>query len=266
MPPHTEAHRGRSRLARTAARGFVWATSFPCRLLPQSRVKEAIKVRLLGFQNHLPWRLQINSGETAIQVGTPNPRTVFRYSKAAGPKGRVVIVEAEPSNVERLRQALPRLPHPNVTIVPKGAWSERGRLRLVLSPYNGDHKLPVPGIVHDNDYRPENTYERSVEIDVDTLDNIVHEARLERIDFISITVNGAEIEVLKGCGEVLARRPLRVYVKAHARHADGTPINQTIMTMLRARGFAVHRTAGEPAVGTNLDWTVREGDVYAFKF
>jgi len=252
---------------RTVAKGFVWATAFPCRLIPQSPVKEAIKVRLLAFQNHLPWRLQVNPGETAVQIGTPNPRTVSRYSKAVGPRGRVVIVEAEPGNAERLRQALPALPYPNVTIVPKGAWREPGRMRLVLSPHKGDHKIPVDGIVHDNDFRPENTYEQSVEVDVDTLDNIVRAEGLERVDFVSITVNGAEIEVLKGCEELLKRRPLRVYVKAHARHADGgRPINEPIMAMLRARGFTVCRTAGEPAAGTNPEWRVREGDVYGFKF
>ncbi len=242
----------------------MWAAAFPCRFLPESRVKEAIKLAMLRVQNHVPWRLQVASGQTAIQVGTPNPRTMNRYSKSVGPRGRVLIVEAEPDNVERLRRALPGLPHPNVTIVAKGAWSAPGRLRLVLSPHKADHKFPVPGIAHDNDHRPENTYERSVEVEVDTLDNIVRAAGLEHVDFVSVTVNGAEIEVLKGCEEILKRRPLKLFVKAHARQADGTPINEAVMAMLRARGFTVCRTAGEPAVGTSPDWRVREGDVYAF--
>ena len=261
----TPARTPRFGVAHTMARSLVWALSIPCRHLPQSALKERIKVATLRVQNHLPWRLQVNGGETAIQVGTPNPRTVARYSKSVGPGGRVVVVEAEPSNVERLRQALPTLPHPNVTVVHRGAWSEKGTLRLVLSPYKGDHKFPVAGIVHDNDYRPENTYEESVEVDVDTIDNIVHAHGLERVDFVSITVNGAEIEVLKGCEEILGRRPMRIYVKAHARHATGAPISESIMAMLRARGFTVIRTVGERAVGTHPEWTVREGDVYGYK-
>lgn len=255
----------RSGVAHTIARSLVWALSIPCRHIPQSALKERIKVAMLRVQNHLPWRLQVNRGETAMQIGTPNPRTVSRYSKSVGPTGRVVIVEAEPGNVERLRKALPTLPHRNVAIVHRGAWSEKGTLRLVLSPYKGDHKFPVSGIVHDNDYRPENTYDESVEVDVDTVDNIARAHGLERVDFVSITVNGAEIEVLKGCDEILGRRPMRIYVKAHARHATGSPINETIMAMLRARGFTVMRTAGERAVGTNPEWTVREGDVYGYK-
>jgi FkbM family methyltransferase len=252
-------------VAHTMARSLVWALSIPCRHIPQSALKERIKVATLRVQNHLPWRLQVNGGETAIQVGTPNPRTVARYSKSAGPTGRVVIVEAEPSNVERLRMALPRLPHRNVTVVHRGAWSEPGTLRLVLSPYKGDHKFPVSGIVHDNDYRPENTYDQSVEVAVDTVDNIVQAQSLARVDFVSITVNGAEIEVLKGCEKILGRRPMRIYVKAHARHATGAPISESIMAMLRSRGFTVTRSFGERAVGTHPEWTVREGDVYGYK-
>ena len=260
------AHGPRAGIGRTMAKGLVWATSLPTRLIPQSPVKEAIKLRLLAFQNHLPWRLQVNPGETAIQVGTPNPRTVGRFSRGVGAAGRVIIVEAEPGNAERLRQSLPGLPYPNVTIVNTAIFSSKGRMRLVLSPFKGDHKIAVDGILHDNDYRPENTYEQSVEVETDTLDGIVDSLGLRRVDFVSITINGAEIEALKGAERLLERRPLRIYVKAHARHADGTPINETIMAMLRARGFTVCRTRGEPAAGTNPQWTMRDGDVYGFKF
>jgi FkbM family methyltransferase len=257
--------RGR-RLVRGVIRKIVRGAAVPFRYLPESPAKEAIKVALLKIDNNLPYALHVNAGETAIQVGTPNPRTMIEYSRAVGARGRVIIIEAEPDNVERLRRAFPALPYRNVTIVAKGAWSAKGRLPLLLSPHSGDHKFAVPGISHDNDYRPENTYERSIDVQVDTLDSIVRAEGLARVDFVSITVNGAEMEVLKGADEVLARRGLRLWVKGHPRQADGRPINEAIIALLSARGFTAHRTAGEPAVGAHPRWRVREGDVYAFKF
>ena len=264
----TDAPAGRRdgrRVARGVTRRVVRGVARPLRYLPESSVKEAIRVALLKVDNSLPYALHVNPGDTAIQVGTPNVRTMYEYSAAVGRHGRAVIIEAEPSNVERLRAAVASLPHPNVRIVAKGAWRTKGRLALSLSPHRGDHKFAVPGIRHDNDDRPGNTYERSVEVDVDTLDAIIGDEGLDRVDFVNITVNGAELEVLKGAEELLRRRPLRLWIKGHARQADGRPINEALIAMLTARGFTARRTAGEPAIGAKPEWRMREGDVYAYK-
>ena len=71
-----------------------------------------------------------------------------------------------------------------------------------------------------------------------------------------------ELEVLRGAQQVMGRVQ-RVFAKAHARLADDTPLNRPIAGLLERNGFSVQVTRGEPAVGANPGWRMRDGDVYA---
>jgi hypothetical protein len=136
---------------------------------------------------------------------------------------------------------------------------------LSRSPHPEDHKIAAEGIIHDNDFRPENTYEDQVAIPVDTIDNIMAEAGLDHVDYLDVKVNGAELEVLKGSERALRSPSIRVFAKAHARYEDGTPINRDILAFLADHGLEAIVTRGEPAVGTNPNWTVRDGDVFGYR-
>jgi FkbM family methyltransferase len=207
----------------------------------------------------------VNQGETVIQVGTPNPSTMKAYSKYVGPNGRVIIIEPEPKNIQTLQQALSKWKYKNVSIVPKGAWSESGKLELSLSPNKGDHKIEIAQIIHDNDLLLENTFEKKILIEVNTVDNIITSEQLEHVDYINITVNGAELEVLQGCQQLLQTPSLRLWIKGHARFKNGEALNKTIQDFLQWYGFTTFITAGEYAVGNNSGWQTRAGDVYAYK-
>ena len=126
--------------------------TYPARFLPEGRLKNAVRLRLLTFQNSCPKFLMANRGDIAIQVGTPKPSTMRQLSRYAGRRGRVVIIEADPGNAATLMGAMRSLRHQNVRIIPKGAWSSRTRLTLSRSPDPAAHKIAVAGI---NCYVPE---------------------------------------------------------------------------------------------------------------
>ena len=207
-------------------------------------------------------------GNTAVQVGTPNTLTLNRLSRLVGVDGTVIIVEAEPSNAERLKAEIARRTIDNVHIVAKGAWSSKGSIMLNKSDkFDGDHKIEVPNVCMDNDFRTE--YEEKVEIEVDTVDNILTELELPEINYLSITVNGAEHEVLKGSVETLRRSSnIRVFSKGHARQGDassGEPINVPISNLLEELGYAVTVTHGEKSTAGIESWQYRDGDVFGWK-
>jgi FkbM family methyltransferase len=245
--------------------GGLKVALYPVHLLPQSVWKEYVRAALMAVDFRPPVFTLVNAGETVVQVGVAAPETVFRYSRAVGPQGRVVLFEAAPKNIEMIREAMRRLPYPNVVLIPKGAWSAAGTVELALSPLPADNKIPMDGIVHDNDFRPENDYSERIRIPVDTVDAVVSQLGLEQVHYLSITVNGAELEVLAGSARTLRHPGLRLWVKAHALQADGTPLNVPIGRLLRARGFRVFKTARSAAVGVNPGWRTRDGDVYAYR-
>ena len=210
--------------------------------------------------------MRVSRGETALQIGTPNPGTMERLSNAVGPRGLVVIIEPAPENIRRLEEARDRLNWPNVDLVRCAAWSESDEMKFSLAAHPGDHKIAIDGIEHDNDYRPENTYEETTTVEAKPLDQIVEKHGLDQVNYVEIMVNGAEMEVLRGATHMLRGfRPIRLLVKGHARTEQGQPLNQEISKFLDRHGLATVVTqGGDPAVGSNPEWRVRDGDVFAY--
>jgi FkbM family methyltransferase len=210
----------------------------------------------------------MTKGDTVVQIGTPNIHTLKRFSRLVGARGCVVIVEAEPSNSRRLKNDIVKRGIDNVHIVELGAWSSEGSILLHKSDdFDGDHKIEVPNIHMDNDFRT--GYEKKIEIKVDTVDNILEGLSVAQINYLSITVNGAEFEVLKGCVETLRRSvDIRVYAKGHARQGDsgnGEPLNVPISSFLQDMGYSLVLTHGEKSTAGIDSWVRRDGDVFGWK-
>ena len=114
--------------------------SYPFLFVPECGFKRMVRSAILSVQNSLPFEIAINRGDTAVAVGTPWPRTIRRIMRAVGPEGRVVVIEAEKSNYERLRAKIQDAGS-NVHIVHMGAWSSKRTLRFAISPLAEDHKI-----------------------------------------------------------------------------------------------------------------------------
>ncbi len=67
-----------------------------------------------------------------------------------------------------------------------------------MAPKPGDHRLVIPEIEHDNDYKQENYYLKESNIEADTVDNMMRELNINHLNYIEIMVNGAELHVLQG--------------------------------------------------------------------
>ena len=219
-------------------------------------------------RNSLPLYLAVYPGNVAVQVGTPNISTVRKYSRLVGAEGQVYIIEADPVNADKLISSVEKYGIENVKVIKSGAWSSKGTLTLRKSDhFDGDHKIDVPDVFIDNDYRTE--YNEAVQIDVDTVDNLLFSLDVKSVNYLSITVNGAEHEVLKGCESILANSEnIRVYSKGHARignASSGVPINKHIATFLEAKDFVSVLTRGEKSTATIEQWQCREGDVFGWK-
>lgn len=129
----------------------------------------------------------------------------------------------------------------------------------------GDHKVPVEGVEHDNDYVPGN-YNQSILIEVAPLDTIIQEYDIVP-NYIEIMVNGAEFEILKGATNTLSNSNLKLLIKGHQRStATGDPLNRQISDFLQERGFQTTIGAStSKTVGNTGKWKRRSGDVYAWK-
>jgi FkbM family methyltransferase len=112
----------------------------------------------------------------------------------------------------------------NTIIVPKAVSDRRGVVKLrIPRPAEEGHIPPSASIVW--------SFKEALEIDVevDTLDNIVDEVGLDTVDFIKIDVEGAEGLVVKGAERTLKR--------AKAILIEIWPENTWIISHLQALGY-----------------------------
>jgi FkbM family methyltransferase len=134
---------------------------------------------------------------------------------------KVLAVEPNPMALAYLKTNIALNNCHNTIVVPKAAGDRRGVVKLrIPRPAKKGHISTMASIVW--------SFKEALEIDVeaDTLDNIVDEAGLDTIDIVKIDVEGAEGLVVKG-----AERTLR---KARAILVEIWPENTWIISYLQA--------------------------------
>lgn len=163
----------------------------------------------------MPYSL-VSEYSNIVQVGAPADTLHAGRSRAMhfallARKGRVVVVEPDRQSADRLQRLCEEKGLKNVSVYPLGAWSDKKKLKLYVDP-----RHPATNFTEGmTDYDEKRLSDFQVEeIDVDTLDNILANEGLDEVDLISITTNGAEMEILAGLGP---DRPRRVKHLALAR-------------------------------------------------
>ena len=168
--------------------------------------------------------LRIEPSDMVLDVGACIGGFTIPASFAVGKKGFVVAIEPEPKNLDALKKASSNLD--NVHIVEKCAWSHRGKLKLYIDETNpGGHSLVQP------------KSGRTIKIQADTLDNIVAEIGMKRVDFIKMDIEGAELEALEGARKIL-KSARKVVVECH--HINGKPTWPKVQQFLKNNGFKTY--------------------------
>lgn len=239
---------------------------FANRFLAASRLRQNVWRLFLKSRPLIPRELLINAGDIVVAVGVPYFGTIRRFSKAATAAGRVIVIEADRDNRERLETAIRAEGLKNVHIIGKAAWSQPGNLRFLLAKRDEDHRVENADIVIDNDLREaqeSGSYRDSITVEASTIDLMMREAGVDRIDYIEITVNGAELEVIKGMEGIMPRTSI-IFAKGHVRDkATGQALNKGIVEHLRKHGFVTAITV--PSTSVVKEWGMRDGDVYAWR-
>jgi len=167
-------------------------------------------------------------GETAIVCGVHRAETVRSFLDAVGPRGRLMIIEANPATQDRLQRRF--LDASNLVWVSCGVWNGPGSMEfLVGEDYQGFNRL-------DNARMqpfPERVYgaPRKISIRTASLDQIAAEAVFERADHLNLTINGAELQALDGIARLRAGNPrMRIAITTEMPH-PGEAVVDTLRTM-----------------------------------
>ena len=153
---------------------------------------------------------RIRPGMTAFDVGANIGLYTLLFAKCAGPTGRVHAFEPEPRNFGRLlvNLAINRLE--NVTANQSAVFARSEPLVLNVYPeaVHALHSLGRASVPHPTEPGRMLEPECRLTVPAASLDDYCAGHGIDRIDYLKIDVEGAELDVLRGSAGLLARRAI----------------------------------------------------------
>ena len=162
---------------------------------------------LPGHEGHIVGRFTPKAGDTVIDIGAHIGRYTITSSKQVGKSGKVVAIEADPDNFQLLKRNIALNNLTNVLPLNYAVFSTRTRMKLYEQSASAKYNsLMLARAAESKNY---------VEVNADTLDNILKQNGVNQVNWIKIDVEGAEFEVLKGSTEMLSGENVSLFVEIH---------------------------------------------------
>ena len=156
-------------------------------------------------KNNYPYCL-IKPGSTLVQIGAPvdtlkagRSRGMY-FSLFNGPTGKTVLIEPAEASERAFKKIAKTQGRDDILFCQSGAWNERKILRIYYDP-----KHPATNFTEGTVDLSEHNLDRYeiLEVPCDTVDNLLAPHNVGPVDILSITTNGAEVEILEGMKRTL---------------------------------------------------------------
>ena len=167
-------------------------------------------------------------GDVVLDIGAYVGMFTVKAARLVGTTGKVIAIEPSPENYELLARNCEEL-H-NVILVKKAVMSTNGMGRLYYSKSAAANSLVT-------------RWKEYVEVQTITLDDLVEELGLDKVDIIKVDAEGAEIDVLKGARKVLAKGT-RLVIAAYHTAPNGKAEIAQVVTALHAADYRATRVRG----------------------
>ena len=169
-------------------------------------------------------RIDLKEGETFVDVGA----NVGHYTLKAATQHtdiKVISIEAHPKNYEALCRNISCNRFSNIIPINMAASDKRGKVTL-YEHITDDNRL----LTDDFSIHTDHNKKSSIEIESDTIDNILKKVRIERPDVLKMDIEGAEVLALKGATETLDKLR-KIIVEIHEDNM------QSVREILLAHNF-----------------------------
>lgn len=155
--------------------------------------------------------IAVRPGDVVLDCGA-NVGVYTRHALDAGAR-LVVAIEPAPATLECLRRNLAaEIASGRVIVYPKGVWDKDDQLTLYVDPAN----TAAASFLH-----ADPKFQQVQRVPLTTVDKLVGELGLERVDFIKMDIEGAEPNALRGARQTLARFHPRLAIASY--HAPDHP-------------------------------------------
>jgi FkbM family methyltransferase len=169
-------------------------------------------------------------GDVVIDIGAHIGRYTIIGAKRVGTKGKVVAIEANPSNFEMLNRNIKLNQLTNIISINNAVYSKETKIKLYLPGEELGHTT-YNTVMSD---RAKNE-DKFVEVSANTLDYLLQLKGITDVNWVKIDVEGAEFEVLKGAHNVLSNsKDISLLIEVH-----GKDTYEPIIESLRSYNFKI---------------------------
>lgn len=177
----------------------LWSNPLGAWFYPEDEFAIEGMLKLQGYEP-VDW-FRPCPGDVFLDIGAFVGWYTIRAAQLVGPAGRVIALEPDPTNRRQLEKNLSLNQIRNCAVLPLAAWSKSGRVGWRPGEQPVWHRVTPAG--------------GSAEIEATTVDELVGLLALQRVDWIKLDVEGAEVEVLKGAKETLRVFRPSLYIEVH---------------------------------------------------
>ena len=170
----------------------------------------------------------ISPGDVCIDIGGHKGAFTYWMRRCARSEGTVLTFEPQPELAEYLRKVVAAFRYDNVHIFEMGLSSRTGRATL-----SRDSESPSPGATLES---ADAATAHQVDVEVETLDRLLSQHRIQHIDFIKCDAEGHEYEVFLGASSILTTARPIILFECEQRHCKGRLI-QTTFELLESFGY-----------------------------
>ncbi|MFA5147078.1 MAG: FkbM family methyltransferase [Candidatus Omnitrophota bacterium] len=185
-------------------------------------------------------RYGLKKGDTVIDCGAYTGEFALYAAKAVGDDGMVIAFEPDPYACKKIAENLSLNRSKNMLLVEKGVWSREDKIRFAGGTQGANlfsERLADNKALQD--------------VDVTTLDGELRKHGVTKVDFIKMDIEGAEIEALKGAGEILGKNNVHLAIASY-HGVGGQQTYHELERMLKGYGYDVE--TGYPSHLTTYGW------------
>lgn len=192
-------------------RGRFWVPQGSDYILPFDLAEQQRKIYGSGANGP-------HAGDIVLDCGA-NLGVTVRQELAAG-AAKVIAIEPGPENLECLRRNFSNeVASGRVVIYPKGVWDKEDVLTFRVDPKNSGADSFV--------IRREGAVDVE-KVPLTTIDHLMVELNLPRVDYIKMDIEGAETRALQGAHDTLAKYKPRISVASYHSPEDSKAIPEVV--------------------------------------
>jgi FkbM family methyltransferase len=212
---NVDAIRSSSRVVRRDDRFSLWHTQDGEFWVPTASGDSLLYD--LGEQERNIYGTRIRTGDVVLDAGA-NVGVFTRKVLRAG-AAKVIAIEPGPENLECLRRNFaPEIADGRVVLYPKGVWDKDDVLKFSIDPVSS---------AKDSFVRPiENA--QYIQVPVTTIDKMVAELSLSKVDFIKMDIEGAERKAVVGARITIAKFRPRMALCIYHVQGDETMVPELV--------------------------------------